>query len=47
MKSYKQHKEKEKFKKGVEEFKQKSLLLFHISACKYKITLDCNCQKAT
>lgn len=47
MKSYKRDKEKEKFKKRVEEFKQKSLLLFDISACKCKITLDCNCQKAT
>lgn len=46
MKSYKRDKEKDSFKKKVEEFKQKSLRLFDISACKCTITLDCNCRKA-
>lgn len=46
MKSFNRDKEKENFKKRVEDFKQKSLLLFDVSACKCKITLNCNCQKA-
>lgn len=45
MKSFKRDREKEKFKKRVDDFKQKSLLLFDVSACKCKITIDCICHK--
>lgn len=45
MKSYKRDKEKEKYKQKIEEFKQKALSLFDVSACKCKIEYSCNCKK--
>lgn len=45
MKSFKRDKEKEKYKQKIEEFKQKALSLFDVSACKCKIEYSCDCKK--
>jgi hypothetical protein len=45
MKSFKRDKDSEKYKKKIEAFKQTSLSLFDVSACKCKITYSCNCKK--
>uniref|UniRef100_A0A1B6CMK4 Uncharacterized protein n=1 Tax=Clastoptera arizonana TaxID=38151 RepID=A0A1B6CMK4_9HEMI len=45
MKSFKRDKEKDKYKEKIEEFKQKALSLFDVSACKCKIAYSCNCKK--
>lgn len=43
--SYNRDRNKESFKKKVNDFKQKCSLIFDISACKCTITVDCTCHK--